>query len=76
MPTKLGIFFLGIAVGGVTFLVAGFAFSLMITQLQYATIQARATQAIVEANQVSTRTKNAPVMAEVGTRYELVLNTP
>jgi hypothetical protein len=76
MPTKLGIFFLGIAVGGATFLVTGLLFFVSIAQLQYATIQARATQAIVEANQVSTRTKNAPVMAEVGTRYELVLNTP
>jgi hypothetical protein len=76
MPTKLGIFFLGIAVGGVTFMVTGFAFFLTVTQVQYATMQARATQAFIEANQTSTRAKNAPVLAQVGTRYELVLNTP
>jgi CHASE3 domain sensor protein len=62
MPTKLGILFLGMSVGGATFLVAGFASYLTIAQLQYSTLQARATQVAVEANQVSTRAKNPPVM--------------
>jgi hypothetical protein len=64
MPTKLGIFFLGLSVGGATFLVAGFAFSLMIAQLQYSTLEARVARAMVEANQVSTRAKDAPAIAE------------
>jgi hypothetical protein len=64
MPARLGIFFLGMSIGGATFLVAGFAFSLMITQLQYSTLEARVAQAMVEANQVSTRAKDAPVIAE------------
>jgi hypothetical protein len=79
MPAKLGIFFLGLSVGGATFLVAGFAFSLMITQLQYNTLEARVAHAMVEANQVSTRAKDAPVTAdanETQLRYELVSNAP
>ena len=75
MPTKLGVFFLGLSVGGATFLVAGFVFSLMITQLQYSTLEARVAHAVVEANQVSIRAKDAPVMVNAD-RYELVSNTP
>jgi hypothetical protein len=79
MPAKVGIFFLGITFGGATFLVAGFAFSLMITQLQYSTLEARVARAVVEANQVSTRAKDAPVMVDTNgaeVRYDLVSNTP
>ena len=79
MPAKLGIFFLGMSIGGATFLVAGFAFSLMITQLQYSTLEARVAQAVIEANQVSTRAKDAPAIAESNrteVRYELVSKTP
>ena len=79
MPAKLGIFFLGMSVGGATFLVAGFASSLMIAQLQYSTLDARVARAVGEANQVSTQAKNAPVMAdanEAQVRYELVSNAP
>ena len=75
MPTKLGIFFLGITFGGATFLVAGFAFSLMIAQLQYSTLEAQVAQAVAQANQVSIRAKDAPVMVNAE-RYELVSNTP
>jgi CHASE3 domain sensor protein len=64
MRTSFGILFLGMTVGGATFLVAGFASFLAIGQLQDRIIEARATQAVVEANQVSTRAKNAPVMAD------------
>ena len=73
MRTKLGIFFLGLSVGGATFLVAGFAFSLTIAQLQ--TLEARVARAVAEANQVSIRAKDAPVMVNAE-RYELVSNTP
>ena len=75
MPAKLGIFFLGLSVGGATFLVAGFAFSLMIAQLQYGTLEARVAGAMAEANQVSIRAKDAPVMLNAD-RYALVSNTP
>jgi len=75
MRTKLGIFFLGLSVGGATFLVAGFAFSLTIAQLQYGTLEARVARAVAEANQVSIRAKDAPVMVNAE-RYELVSNTP
>jgi len=75
MPTKIGIFFLGLSVGGATFLVAGFAFSLMIAQLQYGTLEARVAGAMAEANQVSIRAKDPPVMVSAE-RYELVSNTP
>ena len=75
MPKKLGIFFLGLSVGGATFLVAGFAFSLMIAQLQYMTLEAQVAQAVAQANQVSIRAKDAPVMVNAE-RYELVSNTP
>jgi hypothetical protein len=75
MPAKFGIFFLGVTVGGAAFLTAGLAFFLTITQLQSSTMQARATQAAVEANQVSTRAKNAPVMVDAE-RYKLVFKTP
>ena len=64
MLTKLGILFLGMTVGGVTFLEVGFACFLTITQLQHRTLEARVAQAAVEANQVSTRAKNARTMAE------------
>jgi hypothetical protein len=79
MPAKLRICFLGMTVGGAAFLAAGFACFLTITNLQYSTMQARVAQAALEANQVSTRAKNAPVMidahqAEV--RYELVSSVP
>ena len=78
MPKKHGIFFLGLSVGGATFLVAGFAFSLMIAQLQYMTLEAQVAQAVVEANQVSTRAKDAPAIAESNrpkVRYEFVANS-
>ena len=75
MPAKLGIFFLGLSVGGATFLVAGFAFSLMIPQLQYGTLEARVARVVAEANQVSIRAKDPPVMVNAE-RYELVSNTP
>ena len=63
MRTKLGILFLGLTFGGTTFLAAGFAAFLAIGQLQDRIIEARATQAAVEANQVSTRAKDAPIIA-------------
>jgi hypothetical protein len=75
MPKKLDIFFLGLSVGGATFLVAGFAFSLMIAQLQYMTLEAQVAQAVAQANQVSIRAKDTPVMVSAE-RYELVSNTP
>jgi hypothetical protein len=75
MCGKLGILFLGMTFGGATFLVAGFALSLMIAKLQYSTLEARVAQAVVEANQVSIRAKDAPVMVNAE-RYKLVSNTP
>jgi hypothetical protein len=62
--TKLNIFFLGLTVGGVTFVATGLASFLTISQLQYSTLQARATQA-VEASQVTTRAKNAPLVVDI-----------
>jgi hypothetical protein len=41
MPTKLGIAFLGLSLGGVTFLISGLAVSLMIGQVQHTVIDAR-----------------------------------
>ena len=82
MRTQLGILFLGMMVGGTTFLVVGLASYLTIAQLQYSTLEARVTQATVAANQFSTRAKNAPVMAvangavSVGYERSLVANTP
>ena len=78
MPAKLGIFFLGVTVGGATFLMAGFALFLTIAQLQYSTLEARVAQA-VESTQVSTRAKNAPVMVDANraeARYKLVSDAP
>jgi hypothetical protein len=46
MPTKLGIAFVGLTLGGVTFLISGLAVSLMIGQFQHAVAPA-ATQASV-----------------------------
>ena len=66
MPTKLGIVFLGMSVGGATFLAVGFACYLTIAQAQYSTMQARATQAALAANQTSTRAKFVPAMASLG----------
>ena len=66
---KLGILFLGLTVGGATFLAMGVACFVTIGQLQYQTLQARATQA-AEGYQVSTRAKDAPVVVEAG-RAEL-----
>ena len=77
MAAKLGVFFLGISIGGATFLAAGFAFSVMIAQLQYSTLEARIARAVVEADQVSIRAKDAPVIANgAQVRYELVSNAP
>ena len=48
MPTKLGLAFLGMTVGGAIFLIAGFAVFLTISQVQQRVIEARgpaATQA-------------------------------
>jgi hypothetical protein len=72
MPAKLGILFLGMTVGGATFLAVGFACFLAIAQIQYGTMQARVAQAALEANQSSTYAKNVP--PEV--RYELVSKAP
>ena len=41
MQTKLGVAFLGLTLGGVTFLICGVAISLMIGQLQQRVIEAR-----------------------------------
>ena len=62
MLTRLGIFLIGLTVGGAAFLVTGFASFLLVTQIQYATLQARATHA-AEMDQVSARMKN-PVLAD------------
>ena len=51
MLTKLNVLFLGLTVGGAAFATAGLASFLAVSQLQYATLQARATQAVQE-NQV------------------------
>jgi hypothetical protein len=61
MMAKLGVLFLGLTVGGATFLAVGLVCFLTIGQLQYRTLQARATQA-TEPYQVSTRAKDAPVV--------------
>ena len=61
--TKLDICFLGLTVGGATFLAMGVACFLAIGQLQYQTLQARATQA-TEPYQVSTRAKDKSVMVK------------
>ena len=66
---KLGISLLGLTVGGATFLAMGLVCFLTIGQLQYQTLQARATQA-TEPYQVSTRAKDAPVVVE-GDRAEI-----
>lgn len=58
MRTQLGILFLGMMVGGTTFLVIGLASYLTIAQLQYRTLEARTTQVVVAANQFSTRAKS------------------
>jgi hypothetical protein len=68
--TKLNIFFLGLAVGGATFLATGLASFLTISQLQDRTLQAMATQAI-EASQVSIRAKDAPLLMVDADRAEL-----
>jgi len=72
MPAKLGTFFLGMSVGGATFLAVGFACYVTIAQVQYSTMQARATQAAHEANQTSTGAKSVPVLANAEEPYELV----
>ena len=51
MLTRLGIFLIGLTVGGAAFLMTGLASFLLVSQIQYATLQARATQAVQE-NQV------------------------
>jgi hypothetical protein len=61
--TKLGVCFLGLTVGGATFLAMGVACFVTIGQLQYQTLQARATQA-TESYQVSTRVKDRRVMVD------------
>jgi hypothetical protein len=78
MPAKLsiGTLFLGMSVGGATFLVAGFALFLAIGQLQDRTIQARATQAAAEVHQVSIQPKNAPAMFDTNDRRSLVSIAP
>ena len=63
MMAKLGVCFLGLTVGGATFLAMGVACFVTIGQLQYQTLQARATQA-TEPYQVSTRAKDVPVVVE------------
>jgi hypothetical protein len=79
MPAKLGTLFLGMMAGGAAFLAAGFACSLIIAQVQYSTLETRVARAVVAANQVSTRAKDAQVVAdgkEAQARYELVFNAP
>jgi hypothetical protein len=63
MMSKLGTLFLGLTVGGATFLAVGLVCFLTIGGLQYRTLQARATQA-AEGYQVSTRAKDAPAVVE------------
>lgn len=75
MPAKLEILFLGMSVGGATFLAVGFACYLTIAQVQYSTMQARATQASHEANQSSMKAKSVPMLADLrgaNEPYELV----
>ena len=62
MLTRLGIFLIGLTVGGAGFLMTGLASFLLLSQIQYATLQARATHA-AEMDQVSARMKN-PVLAD------------
>jgi len=79
MRSKLGVVLLGLTVGGATFLAVGVASFITIAQLQYSTMQTRVAQAALGANQVSTRAKNAPVMAggnRIEERYDLVSNAP
>ena len=79
MPARFRILFLGIAMGGVAFLAAGFACSLFIEQVQYSALDARVGRAVIAADQVSTRAKNAAVVAhahEDQVQYELVSNAP
>ena len=59
MLTKLSVLFIGLTVGGAAFLMAGFASFLLVSQIQHATLQARATQAVQE-NQVLAN--NRPVI--------------
>ncbi len=63
MVGKLGICFLAMIMGSAAFLVAGVACFWTISQLQYRTLQARATQA-AETYQVSSRAKNVPLTAD------------
>ena len=74
MMAKVGILFLGLTVGSATFLAMGVACFLTIAQLQYQTLQARATQA-TKAHQVSTRAKDAPLMADAN-RADLYAQLP
>ena len=76
MLTRLGIFLIGLTVGGAAFLMTGLASFLLVSQIQYATLQARATQA-AEMDQVSTRMKN-PVLADnvVQMHYAQVATSP
>jgi hypothetical protein len=60
---KLGICFLGLTVGGGTFLAMGVACFLTIGQLQYQTLQARAMQA-TNPYYVSNRAKDTLVVVE------------
>jgi hypothetical protein len=76
MLSRLGIFFIGLTVGGAAFLMTGLASFLLVSQLQYATLQARATQA-AEMDQDSTRMKN-PVVADnvIQVHYAQVAPSP
>ena len=79
MRARLSILFLGMTMGGAAFLAAGFACSLIITQVQYSALDARVARAVIAADQVSTRAKNASVVAgrnEAFMQYELVANAP
>ena len=49
MPARFRILFLGIAMGGVAFLAAGFACSLIIEQVQYSALDARVGRAVIAA---------------------------
>jgi hypothetical protein len=60
---KLGVAFLGIMFGVAAFSAAGMACFVTIAQLQYRTLQARATQTAQEFD-VSSRVKNAQYVVE------------
>jgi len=73
MLTKLNVLFLGLTVGGATFLMTGLASFMLVSQIQYATLQARATQA-AEMDQVSTTMRNPVPVIQM--HYAQVATSP